>query len=134
MDDVTVHIRQSAVNTVVAHGEFFVVDSQLVEDRGMDVVTRGWVILIGRSESPLVTLAVGHASLDTTAGEPVGEHKRIMVTPLTALSAGHAAKLGRPENKRILEHTALLEIEYERSGPTGHATRKRTMVPSYVFV
>ena len=38
MYDVTVHIRQSAVNTVVADGELFVVDSQLVQDRGVDVV------------------------------------------------------------------------------------------------
>ena len=101
MDDLTVHICQSAVNAVVAYGESFVVDSQLVQDRGMDVVARGWVIPIGRAESPLVTLAVGHASTDTAAGEPVGEHERIMVTPLAALRARHAAELGRPENKRI---------------------------------
>lgn len=134
MDDLTVHICQSAVNAVVAYGELFVVDSQLVQDRGMDVVARGWVIPIGRAESPLVTLAVGHASTDTAAGEPVGEHERIMVTTLAALSAGHPAKLGRPENKRILEHTALLEVEYQRGGATGHATRKRTMVAPNVLV
>ena len=134
MDDVTVHICQSAVNAVVPHGELFVVDSQLVQDRGVDVVARGWVILVGRAESPLVTLPVGHASTDTTAGEPVGENKRIMVTPLAALSAGHAAKLGRPKNKRILEHTALLEVEYQRGAATGHATGKRTMVAPNVLV
>ena len=94
----TVHIGQSTVNSVVAHGELLVVDAQLMQDRGVDVVATRRVIPVGRAEAPLVAFTVGHPAADATTGEPIGEHERVVIAPLAALRAGHPAKLGGPKN------------------------------------
>ena len=75
----TVHIGQSTVNPVVAHRELFVVDTQLMQDRGVDVVAAHRVVPVGRSEAPLVAFAVGHPAADATTGEPIGEYEQLTV-------------------------------------------------------
>ena len=112
MYDMTVHIGQSTVNSVVAHGELLVVDTQLVQDRGVDVVAARRVVPVGWAEAPLVAFAVSHPAADATTGEPVGEHERVVIAALAALRARHSAKLSRPEDQRVLEHSALLEVEH----------------------
>ena len=98
MYDMTMHIGQSTVNSVVAYGELLVVDAQLVKDRGVDVVAARRVVPVGRAEAPLVAFAVSHPSAYATTGEPVGEHERVVIAALAALRAGHPAKLGGPKN------------------------------------
>ena len=59
------NVGESSVNTIVAYGQLFVVDSKLVQDGRMNVMAGSWVAALGWSEAPLVTFTVGHAALDS---------------------------------------------------------------------
>ena len=108
-------IGEPSVNPVVAHGQLFVVDAELVQDGGVNVVAGSRVVAVGGAEAPFVAFAIRHAALDAPAGEPVCEHKRVVIPALAALGARHPAELSRPEDERVVEHAALFEVENQRS-------------------
>ncbi len=68
VDHVTVNVGQPAVDAVVAHGQAFVVQSQQVQDGGVDVVTVCGSGGVGGLEGPFVAFPDGHAPLDAAAG------------------------------------------------------------------
>ena len=65
-----VDIGQAAIDAVVSHRELFVVDSQQVQDRGVDVVDVSRIVSVGRLVAPLVAGAVRGATLDAATGQP----------------------------------------------------------------
>ena len=67
------HIGQSAVDGVVAEGQFRVVDTEQVQDRRVDVVDLRRVLAVERLVAPFIARTVGHASFDAAAAEPVRE-------------------------------------------------------------
>ena len=71
------HIRQSAINAVRAHGEFFVIDAEEVQDGGMQVVAGGDVVrgLV----ADVVADAMGDAGLDACAPEPAHETAAVVI-------------------------------------------------------
>ena len=105
-----VHIRQAAVDAVVAEGEFGVVDAQLVQDGGVDVVNGGGIAAVQRFVSPLVAFARDGAAFDAAAAEPVGEDEGVVVAAFATLGTGHATEFGGPEDNGIVQHAALFEI------------------------
>lgn len=127
-------VGQSAVNPIVAYGQLFVVDSQQIQNRRVDVVTGGRVVAVGRAEAPLVTFAMSHTATDSASSKPVGEHERIVVSAFAALCARHPAKLGSPENERVVQHAALLEVENERRRTTCHTAGQGSMVALDILV
>ena len=50
------------------------------------------------------------ARLDAAAGHPDGEAERMMVAAVGSFGAGRAAELGRPDDERLVEQAALLEV------------------------
>ena len=60
------HIGQPPVDTLVAEGEFFVVDAEEVEDGGVEVVA---VDGINGFPGPFVGLAMGGSGFEAGAGE-----------------------------------------------------------------
>ena len=50
----TVHVRQAAVDAVVSHREAFVVDAQLMQNRGVNVVDLSRVVTIQGLVAPFV--------------------------------------------------------------------------------
>ena len=60
-------------------------------------------------EAELVGGAVDDAALDAAAGQPGAEALRMMVAAV-ALGAGRAAELGAPDDERVVEQAALLEV------------------------
>ena len=80
-----VDVGETAVDGVVADGELFVIDAELMEDGGVDVVDLRRVAAVGGFVAPLVAFAVGDAAFDAAAGEPVGEDVRVVVASFTAL-------------------------------------------------
>ena len=50
------------------------------------------------------------AALDAAAGQPDGEAERMMVAAVGAFGAGRAAELGGPDDERLVEQAALLQI------------------------
>ena len=107
-DDLAMHIGEAAVNAVVAPGEFGVVNAEKLKHRRMDVINLGGIAPVERFIAPLVAFADGNAAFYAAAAQPVGENIRVMIAALTALRAGHPAKLGRPQNDGVFEHSTLL--------------------------
>ena len=110
------HIRETTINPIVPHREPFMIDAELVENRGVDVVDVRGMRAVGGFEAPLVGLAIG-AAFDASSTHPVREDEGIVIATFAALRAGHAAEFGGPENDRVLEHAALLEVFDESRGP-----------------
>ena len=85
-DDVAVDVGEASVDAIVAHAKLGVVDTEEVEDGGVDVVDFGgggahqWFV------SPLIALAGGDPALDAAAAHPVGEAIRIMIAAGAALA------------------------------------------------
>ncbi len=60
-------------------------------------------------EADLVGRAVDDAPLDAAAGQPGAEALRVVVAAV-GLGAGRAAELGAPDDDRLVEQPALLEV------------------------
>ena len=79
------HVGESAVDAVFSEGESFVVEPELVEDGGVDVVDLGGVFALGGFVAPLVAFAVRDSAFDSTPGEPVGEDVWVVVAAFATL-------------------------------------------------
>ena len=85
-DDVAVDVGQAPVDAIVAHAELGVVDTEEVEDGGVDVVDLGGGGAHEGFVSPLIALSSGDAALDAAAAHPVGEAIRIVIAAGAALT------------------------------------------------
>lgn len=63
LDHVPVHVRQPAVDAVLPHRQFLVIDAQQVQHRRVDVVDERRVVAIQRLVAPLIAQAVCDAPL-----------------------------------------------------------------------
>ncbi len=98
-NNVTVNVRQTAVNAIVAEGEPLMVDSQEVQNRGMQVVAVGFAF--GSVEAELIALAVSGPGFDPRTDQPSDERTSVVVAAGRALRKGHAAKFAGPYDQRI---------------------------------
>ena len=103
-DHLPIHIRDSPVDAVVAEGQFFVVDAHEVEDGGVDVVAEGFAF--GGAPRPRVAFAVGGAGLHARTGEPRDRCSLVVVAASGPLGEGVPAKLGAPDQQRVVEQAA----------------------------
>ncbi len=90
------------------------VEAQLVEDRGVDVVDMHGVL--NRSESELVGLAVDCTRFETSACEP---HRKCidMVVPagrFAYLAHGRSAEFAAPNHNRTVQESTLLQVSHQR--------------------
>ena len=107
------------MTTLMAIGEAFVVDAELMEDGSLQVVDVNGVL--GNVDAVIVGLAVGDTPAHATAGEPVGEAVGMMVAAIgslgeLALAVNGTAEFSAPDNESIVEHAALLKIAQECGG------------------
>ena len=90
------NIGQAALNAVVVESEFLVVQSEQVQNRGMEIMWSNYVLLCLKAE--FICSTKTHAAFYTSTGKPGGEAVRIMVSTVGAgLKHWHATKL-RSEN------------------------------------
>ena len=73
-------IGQPSVDPVVTHGQATMIDPQLVQDRGVDIVNLRRVFAVQRLVTPGIAFAK-RATPDPAAAKKVGEHKRIVIAP-----------------------------------------------------
>ena len=73
-------VSEAEVTTLMAIGEAFVVDAELMEDGSLQVVDVNGVL--GNVDAVIVGLAVGDTPAHATAGEPVGEAVGMMVAAI----------------------------------------------------
>ena len=96
-----------------------------MQDRGVDV---GDVVpILDGVEADLVGGAVDDAALDAAAGQPGAEALR-MVVAAVALGARRAAELGAPDDDRLVEHPALLEVLQQAGDRQVHLGRELAVV------
>ncbi len=123
------HVGQPEVAALELERELRVVDAQAVQDRGVQVVDVDRVFRDVVAE--VVGLAVGDAGLDAAAGQPDREAARMMVAAVVvgrqlALAVDRAAELAAPDDERVVQQAALLEVLDEgRAGLVGVAGTAR---------
>src|SRR5262249_62287581 len=101
------------------------VQPKQVQRGGVDV---GHVVaLLHRVEADLVGGAVHDAALDAAAGQPGAEALRVVVAAV-ALGARRAAELRAPDDQRVLEHAALLEVLEQAGDRLVHLGRQGAVV------
>ena len=77
LDDVTMHVGQSAVDTVVIERQLLVVDAEQVQDRGVEIRDGDFVF---RNEiTDLIARSVAVAAFHTGSGEEAGERSGMMI-------------------------------------------------------
>src|SRR5262245_26377185 len=101
-DHVAMHVGQPEVSPLEAVRQPGVIDSQAVQDGGLEVVDVDGVFHDVVAE--LVGLAVGDPSLDAAAGHPDGETTRVVVAAETllgdlALAVGGTTELAAPDDE-----------------------------------
>src|SRR4030095_15868688 len=92
----------------VPKGEAFVVEAQAAENGGVEIVSVNAVL--HDAAAIVVRLAVRDARLHAATGEPARECGAVMTAPVRTVGRGRAAELGGPDNERIFQHSARLEI------------------------
>ncbi len=121
VDHVSVHVGQAAIGAVEAESQPRVVDAHQVQNRGVEIVAPR---RLPRFPGPFVALAVGDSRLDSRTGQPRHECAGVVIAAGRSLAEWHPAKLGCPDDQRILEEPAGLEILHERRagliGGEGH--------------
>ena len=108
VDHLPSYVSETEVAPIEEIGEAFVVDTEEVQDGGMEVVDVDSVFHSFVAE--FVTCSVVGTSLDASSGHPHGEGVGIMVSTLTALRVGGAPEFPSPDHEGILEHSPGLEV------------------------
>ena len=101
------------MSPLVLEGEAFVVDPKEVEYGGLQVVDMDGVF--NDVHAVVVGLPVIEACFYASAGEPIGEAVGVMVPAVVGTSQLALAVYGSPEfatpnDKRVFQHAALLQI------------------------
>src|SRR5688572_30183863 len=97
-------------------GEFLVIDAELMEDGGLEIVNVHGIVdhVVGE----IVRLAVGEARLETAPGEPHGETTRMVVAAVIgrrqlALGVTRTTELAAPNDDGIVQEATLFQISDE---------------------
>src|SRR5688500_10080749 len=110
------YVGEAEVAALVAEGEPFVLETQQVKDRRIEVV-HGHGIL-GDVVAEWVGGTESDAAFDAAAGEPEAEgvavviaaRARLLAALVGALGHWRAAELGGPHDQRRVEQAAVLEV------------------------
>ena len=103
------HISKSAIDSVVLERQTRVVESQQVQNGGVQVVN-GQHVFDGL-EAEFIGGTVADAGLDSSTAQTRREALWIMVSALRAfLKHRHATKFCTPNHKRVVQQTALFQI------------------------
>ena len=94
LHDMSVDIGEAKIPAGVSVGQIFVIQSHEVKNGGVEIMDMD-LIFHGR-EAKLVGRTVGHAALDSSAGEPNGKSMVIMIAPTSSLRHRGATKLTSP--------------------------------------
>ena len=114
MDDVGFfHASQSLIEAEERERQPFVIDSQLVQNRCVEISHVDWVFNDVVTE--VIGDAVRDAAFDTTAGHPSREATWMVIASIIlvrqfALAIRRASKFSRENDQGVIEHSALPQI------------------------
>ena len=115
MGNLTCHVGQTKVTSGVSEGKTFVIHPHQVQDRGVQVVDVH--AAFDGAHAELVRGAVCKTALDAASGHPHGE--TVVVVVSTGLLGGDVrrgcpAKFSTPQNERLVQHAARLQVRQQR--------------------
>src|SRR4051794_28213960 len=118
-NNVAVHVGQTVVAALIFERQARVIDAQQMEDGGVQVVHMHGVG--GDVVGEVIGLAEGEAGLDAGAGQPDGEAAGMVIAAIIVggerpLTVNRAAEFTAPDDERVVQKAALLEIGDERRG------------------
>ena len=106
MDDLSVDVGQTSLDSIVVEGQTSMVQAQQVQNGRVQIVHGGDVF--DRLVPELVGRTVAEAWFDTRPGQPDGKAGRIVVAAAgTFLKGRHTTKLRTPNDERIFQQPAL---------------------------
>ena len=110
----TVYVSQAARDSVMFPRQILVIDSQQVQDRGIEIVNHQRILCDLKSQ--FIRHSVADARFDTGAREECCKTIGIVITSLCPLlEHRHTAEFGAPNNQRIFQQAALSEVVDECS-------------------
>ena len=113
LDDGTMYVGQPVPASLVLEGQAFMVDSQQVQDRRLQVVNVdtifGNVVAVG------IGGPVGRSCFHTAAGHPHGKTSWVVIAAKVvrrefSLAIVGATELATPNDKRVIQQVSLFEI------------------------
>ena len=110
--DIAVNVGQAMITAAVAEGELEMVDTQLVQDRGMNIVDIDW--LHDRCIAKLVGLPIGHSSSETATSEENRVAIDMVITTATGRDGGRMGRsshLAGPDDNCFFEQPAAFQID-----------------------
>ena len=107
------HAGEALVEALVLKGEALVVDAELVEEGGVEIVDVDGVF--DDIITHLVGFAVGEAFFDAAAGGPEAEAARVVIAAVVgfgeiALGVDGAAEFAAEDDEGIVEEAALFKV------------------------
>src|SRR5437867_1634137 len=116
-DHTACYIGQSKIAPVVTIGQFFMIEAQQGQNRGVQIMDMHFVFDRGRAE--FISRAIDHAATNAAAREDSGESLGIVVASgiviAIAVPDRFAAKFSTPDDERAVEKIALFQVGDERS-------------------
>lgn len=102
------HIRQPKIATAIAECQSLVVQSQQVQNRGMQIMDMH--LIAGGVETEVIGGAVTEPCFHSAAGHPIRERMRIVVASIVSLGRRRSSELGAPNEQRIFQQASQLQI------------------------
>src|SRR5262245_21431788 len=101
-------IRQALVAAVVAVDQAFVVEAELVQDRGVEI--RNFDNVFDRTVANVVRGAVDVAGLEAAAGQDQAEGVAIVISTGAVLRYREPAELAAPNDDGLIQKAARLQV------------------------
>ena len=111
------HIGQAKIATLVPECQSLVVDTQAVQNGGIEIVDMDRVLQHVVAE--IVRLAMHDSRFDAAACHPLCVTARMVIAAVVrfceaALAINRASKLATPNDERVVQHASLLQIIDQR--------------------
>ena len=116
-NNAAMHIGQAVVSALEAERQAGVIEAQAIEQRGIEIMDVNRIA--SDVEAVIVGLAKSLSAANAAAGEPHCEAAAMMITAVglgsqLPLAVNRTAELASPDDQRLVEQSALLQISYER--------------------
>jgi hypothetical protein len=121
MNDMACNVGQSKVATAVAKSEFFVIESEEMQESGVQIINVHTIF--DGLVAEVIGSTVMKSSFYPSACHPDGEGMGVVITTERALRVGGSSKLASPDHERVLQHAARFEVcEQCRGGLVGRGS------------
>jgi len=110
LHDFTMYVCQTEIAALMSEREAFVVDSELLQNRRIEVMNVDGIFVDVVAE--VVSLAVNRTTFYSGSGHPFGIAPRMMVSTVvgsgqSALAINCPSKFSAPDHQRIIQKTSL---------------------------